>query len=102
VGLVLHFDRGSQYASEKYQKILSDQAITCSMSRRANCWDNAARESFFRSLKVECTYHEKYLTRDEARKSVFDYIEVFYNRERKHSSIGYQSPNQYEMNVCEI
>ena len=66
------------------------------MSRKGNCWDNAVAESFFHSLKTECVHHEKYLTRDEAKKSVFDYIEVFYNRQRKHSYLGYKSPEQYE------
>jgi putative transposase len=94
--VLLHSDRGSQYASERFQKLLRDNAIECSMSRKGDCWDNAAMESFFHTLKTECIHHEKYLTRDEAKKSVFDYIEVFYNRQRKHSYLGYLSPAQYE------
>lgn len=93
---LFHSDRGSQYASENLQKLLSDNHIECSMSRKGDCWDNAVMESFFHSLKTECVYHERYLSRDEAKKSVFDYIEVFYNRQRKHSYLGYRSPEQYE------
>lgn len=93
---LLHSDRGSQYASENFQQLLRENRIECSMSRKGDCWDNAAMESFFHSLKTECVYHEQYLTRDEARKSVFDYMEVFYNRQRKHSYLGYKSPEQYE------
>jgi putative transposase len=96
-GLLLHSDRGSQYAADNFQQLLRDNSIKCSMSRKGNCWDNSAMESFFHSLKTECVYHEKYLTRDDAKKSIFDYIEVFYNRQRKHSFLGYQSPEQYEM-----
>lgn len=94
--MLLHSDRGSQYASENFQQLLNDNHIECSMSRKGDCWDNAAMESFFHSLKTECVHHEKYLTRDEAKKSVFDYIEVFYNRQRKHSYLRYKSPEQYE------
>jgi transposase InsO family protein len=94
--VLLHSDRGSQYASDNFQQLLNDNHIECSMSRKGNCWDNAAMESFFHSLKTECVHHERYLTRDEAKKSVFDYIEVFYNRQRKHSYLGYKSPEQYE------
>lgn len=94
---LFHSDRGSQYASDSFQQLLRDNRITCSMSRKGNCWDNAAMESFFHTLKTECVYHEKYLTRDDAKKSIFDYIEVFYNRQRKHSFLGYQSPEQYEL-----
>lgn len=93
---LLHSDRGSQYASDNFQNLLNTNGIKCSMSRKGNCWDNAAMESFFHSLKTECIYHEKYLTRDEAKKSVFNYLEVFYNRQRKHSFLGYKSPEQYE------
>lgn len=94
--LLLHSDRGSQYASNNFQQLLRDHGILCSMSRKGDCWDNAAMESFFHTLKTECVYHERYKTRDEAKKSVFDYIEVFYNRRRKHSYLGYQSPERYE------
>jgi putative transposase len=95
-GLVAHSDRGSQYASEHYQRVLAGRGITCSMSRRANCWDNAPMESFFASLKKELTHDEDYATREEARASIFEYIEVFYNRVRRHSSLGYRSPDEYE------
>jgi putative transposase len=95
-GLVAHSDRGSQYASEPYRRLLSGHGITCSMSRRANCWDNAPMESFFASLKRERVHDEVYVTREEARSSLFEYIEVFYNRVRRHSSLGYRSPVEYE------
>lgn len=95
-GLLAHSDRGSQYASEHYQRLLGKHGITCSMSRRANCWDNAPMESFFASLKKELTHHEDYQTRAEARASIFEYIEAFYNPKRRHSSLGYVSPAEYE------
>ncbi len=99
-GLLLHSDRGNQYASYSVQKLLQQHGIQCSMSRKGNCWDNAAMESFFHTLKTECVHHECYQTRSEAKQSVFDYIEVFYNRQRKHSTLGYRSPEQYEMLAC--
>jgi putative transposase len=95
-GLLAHSDRGSQYASAHYQGLLARHGITCSMSRRANCWDNAPMESFFASLKKELTHHEDYQTRAEARASIFEYIETFYNPKRRHSSLGYVSPTEYE------
>lgn len=95
-GLLLHSDRGSQYASRNYQSLLKEHDIICSMSRKGNCWDNAAMESFFRSLKVESIYHETFKTREEAKSSIFDYIEIFYNRQRKHSTLNYLSPSEYE------
>jgi transposase InsO family protein len=95
-GLLSHSDRGSQYASEPYQRLLARHGITCSMSRRANCWDNAPRESFFASLKKELVHHEDYQTRAEARASLVEYIEMFYNTKRLHSSLGYVSPAEYE------
>jgi putative transposase len=94
--LLTHSDRGSQYASEHYQVLLSSHGITCSMSRRANCWDNAPMESFFASLKKELVHHEDYQTREEAKASIFEYIEVFYNRQRRHSTLGFKSPVEYE------
>ena len=94
--LVSHSDRGSQYASEHYRRLLSGHGITCSMSRRANCWDTAPRESFFASLKRELVHDEDYQTRAEARVSLFESIKVFDNRVRRHSSLGYQSPVDYE------
>jgi transposase InsO family protein len=95
-GLVAHSDRGSQYASEHHRGLLARHGIVCSMSRRANCWDNAPMESFFASLKKELTHGEIFATRAEARSSLFEYIEVFYNRIRRHSSLGYLSPAEYE------
>ena len=91
-----HSDRGSQYASQAFQDLLREHNITCSMSRKANCWDNAMMESFFATLKKERVYHESYATREAARQSVFDYIELFYNPRRRHSALGYLSPEQYE------
>jgi putative transposase len=96
VGLVAHSDRGSQYASEHYRGLLARHGIVCSMSRRANCWDNAPMESFFAGLKKELTRGEIFATREEARASIFEYIEVFFDRVRRHSSLGYQSPAEYE------
>ena len=95
-GLVAHSDRGSQYASEHYQRLLGTHGITCSMSGVGQCWDNAPMESFFASLKKELTHHEDYAPRAEARASRFEYIEVFYNRQRRHSTLGYVSPAEYE------
>ena len=95
-GLVAHSDRGSQYASAHYRGLLAGHGITCSMSRRANCRDNAPMESFFASLKKELTRGESFATREEARASIFEYIEVFFNRVRRHSSLGYMSPAEYE------
>jgi putative transposase len=94
--LVAHSDRGVQYASEHYQRLLRKHAVTCSMSRKGNCWDNAPMESFFATLKKELVHHEHYATRQEARQSLFEYIETFYNRVRRHSTLGYQSPSQFE------
>ena len=95
-GLVAHADRGSQYASAHYQRRLREERIECSMSRRGNCWDNAAMESFFASLKKELVHDEDYATWDEAKASIFEYIEAFYNRVRRHSSLGYVAPVEYE------
>jgi putative transposase len=94
--LVAHSDRGSQYASEHYQRRLKEERIECSMSRRGECWDNAPMESFFASLKKELVHHEDYATREQARASIFEYIEAFYNRVRRHSSLGYVAPAEYE------
>jgi putative transposase len=95
-GLLAHSDRGSQYASEHYQRLLAQHGITCSMSRRADCWDNAPMESFFASLKEELVHGADFATRAEARAALFEYIEVFYNGQRRHSSLGYVSPAEYE------
>jgi putative transposase len=95
-GLLAHSDRGSQYASEHYQLLLGEHGITCSMSGVGQCWDNAPVESFFASLKRELVHDESYTTRDEAKASIFEYVEAFYNRVRLHSSLGYLSPEQFE------
>jgi putative transposase len=95
-GLLAHSDRGSQYASEHYQLLLARHGITCSMSRRADCWDNAPMESFFASLKKELVHGADFATRAGARAAVVEYIEVFYNSRRRHSSLGYVSPQEYE------
>jgi transposase InsO family protein len=95
-GLLHHSDRGSQYASADYQKILKEQGITCSMSRKGNCFDNAVVESFFGRLKSEWVNHHRYLDRSEATQSLFYYIEIFYNRKRRHSSIDYVTPQDYD------
>ena len=94
-GLVHHTDRGSQYASGDYQKVLSDRRIVCSMSRRGNCYDNAVAESFFGLLKTEWVNHCRYRSRSEANCSLFYYIEIFYNRKRRHSSLDYKTPHEY-------
>lgn len=98
-GLLLHSDRGSQYASGAYQTLLKNHGIICSMSRKGNCWDNAPMESFFRSLKVESIYQQPFKTREEAKMTIFDYIEVFYNRQRRHSTLNYLSPVDYEISA---
>ena len=99
-GLVHHSDRGPQYTAFEYQSYLKEQAITCSMSRPGNCLDNAVAESFFHTLKTEWVYHYRYATRAEARTSIFEYIETFYNRTRRHSTLDYQSPEQYERSAA--
>lgn len=96
-GLLWHTDRGSQYASDNHRALLKQHGIQQSMSRKGNCWDNAVSESFFHTLKTELVNHEAYQTRAEAKQSLFEYIEVFYNRERLHSSNGYLSPVDYEL-----
>ena len=94
---VLHYsDQGSQYTSEQFQLLLMSNGVTCSMSRSGNCWDNAAMESFFSSLKTERVARKTYRTRDQARADVFDYIERFYNPTRRHSTLGYLSPMDFE------
>ena len=94
--LLHHSDRGVQYASGDYQRRLADAGITCSMSRKGNCWDNACVESFFGTLKKELVHHRHYATREEAKQDIFEYIEVFYNRQRRHSTLGYRSPAEFE------
>ncbi len=96
-GLIFHSDRGSQYASEMFQSQLKRHKMVQSMSRKGNCWDNACMESFFGSLKLEC-YDKLFKSRKQARLAIFEYIEGFYNRQRLHSTLGYLSPEQFELN----
>jgi len=95
-GLIHHSDRGSQYASADFQAALEAAGIVCSMSRRGNCYDNAAVESFFGTLKQELVRRQRFATREVARQAAFEYIEVWYNRQRRHSSLGYLSPAEFE------
>ncbi len=101
-GLIHHSDRGKQYASYEYRDLLKRYGIRSSMSRSGNCYDNAHIESFWGTMKRELVYGERYQTREDARLSIFEYIEVFYNRIRKHSALGYKSPEQYGKLVCAI
>lgn len=98
LGLMHHSDRGSQYASDDYQNKLKNAGIIVSMSRKGNCWDNAVMERFFGSLKSERTDHVNYLTKEEAKLDIIDYIEMFYNSQRLHSTLGYVTPLQFEKN----
>ena len=94
--LLFHSDRGSQYAAGETQKLLQEWEVVPSMSRKGNCWDNAPLESFFATLKKELVHREKYQNHQQAKASLFQYIEVFYNRRRRHSALGFLSPNDYE------
>ncbi len=98
-GILTHSGRGSQYASDHYQRLLEKHGIQCSMSGVGQCWDNAPMESFFASLKKELVHHEDYQTREEAKTSLFEYVEVFYNNKRIHSSLGYLTPSDYEQTL---
>ena len=98
-GLIWHTDQGSQYASESHRKIIKEHGIVQSMSRKGDCWDNAVSESFFRTLKRELALGKRFKTRQEARRAIFEYIEVYYNRQRHHSSNGYLTPEEYERQV---
>jgi putative transposase len=95
-GLIHHSDRGSQSASDEFQVLLTKHHMRCSMSRKGDCWDNAPVESFFGTLKQELVFHHRYRTRQQARQSLFDYIECFYNRQRRHSTLGYLSSARFE------
>ena len=97
--IILHSDRGSQYACHDFKNLLAKNNFIQSMSGKGNCYDNAVMESFFKTLKSDLVYWEKYLTRDEAKKSIFEYIEVYYNQKRMHSSIGYMSPAEFESSM---
>lgn len=99
---VIHSDRGVQYRGNEYQAALASRGLRCSMSRKGNCWDNAVMESFFSRLKVELIYAENYRTVETARAGIFEYIEMFYNRQRRHSANGYISPHVYEMKFQQI
>ena len=94
--VILHSDRGSQYCAFEYQKLLRENKLICSMSKRGDCYDNAAMESWNHSFKVEAIHGEKFKTRDDAKKHVFEYIEVYYNRKRLHSTLGFLSPESFE------
>jgi len=93
--LIFHSDRGSQYASHDFRRQLRKNGIRQSMSNKGNCYDNAIAESFFKTLKTELIYHKRYKTREEAKLDLFEYIEVFYNRERLHSALDYKTPIEY-------
>ena len=95
-GLIMHTDRGSQYGADSYRQLLRQHGVQPSMSRKGNCWDNAVAESFFHTLKTELIYLEDFDTHEQAQTAVFEYIEVFYNRQRCHSANGYLAPLAYE------
>lgn len=95
-GLIHHSDRGVQYASYAFQDLLRENGFIPSMSRKGNCYDNAPAESFFSTLKNELIHLRRFKTREEAKEAIFDYIEVFYNRQRRHSSLGYMTPWQFK------
>ena len=95
-GLIHHSDRGSQYASGEYQELLKRYDITPSMSRKGDCWDNAVGESFVHTLKVEKINRCRFRTREQAKQEIFEYVEMYYNRKRAHSSLGYMSPFEFE------
>ena len=99
-GLLHHSDRGSTYTSQSYQALLQQEGMVASMSRTADCYDNAAMESFFHSFKGECIEGESFQTRAQARRTTFEYIETFYNRRRRHSTLQYLSPFAYEQVRC--
>ena len=101
-GLTTHSDRGVQFAAEVYRDRLKAEGITPSMSRKGNCYDNAYVESFFHTLKTELVYRTEFATREEAKKAIFEYIEVWYNRERLHSSLGYKSPAEFERRALAV
>lgn len=94
--VIVHSDRGSQYCSDVYQQLIKDHSLKCSMSRKGDCWDNAVAESFFHTLKTELIYELNYKTKGETKQNIFEYLEVYYNRNRRHSSIGYQTPYEFE------
>jgi putative transposase len=99
-GVICHSDRGLQYCSNDYQIILKKYGLICSMSRKGNFWDNAVAESFFHTIKTELVYLEKYATRKQAKESIFHYIEVYYNRIRRHSALGFVAPEVFELQAA--
>lgn len=101
-GVLFHSDRGSQYCSNDFQKMLKYFKLICSMSRKGNCWDNAIAESFFHTLKTELVYTERYVTKEMAKQTIFQYIEVYYNRVRRHSSIGSIAPEVFENQMKKV
>ena len=96
-GVIVHTDRGSQYCSKKYQQLLKDNQLICSMSGKGCCYDNAVSETFFHTLKEECLFDFSFANREDAKQTIFEYIEIYYNRNRKHSTIGYNTPAQFEL-----
>jgi len=96
INVIVHSDQGSTYASGGYQQMLNDNLFRCSMSRKGECLDNAVAESFFGSLKNEHVYFEDYKTREQAKQSIFEYIEIFYNRKRRHAFLNYMTPVEFE------
>lgn len=101
-GLIWHTDRGSQYASDSHKNLLKEHGIVQSMSRKGDCWDNAVSESFFHSLKTELVYHETFKTKAQANEMIFEYIEIFYNRQRLHSYNNYMSPVEFEEKMLRL
>src|SRR5437016_5802676 len=100
--LIVHSDRGAQFASAAYRQVLSSHRLVASMSRKGNCYDNAFIESFWSTLKYELVYHQRFTTHAQARTAIFDYIETFYNRTRLHSSLAYHSPISFEFKLKQI
>lgn len=98
-GLIFHSDRGSQYASDEFREVLKRNKVVQSMSRKGDCWDNAVAESFFKTIKTELIYHYNFKRREEAELRIFEYIEMFYNKNRLHSSINYMSPAEFESKI---
>ncbi len=95
-GLICHSDRGSQYAGNDFKSLLARHEFVGSMSKKGDCWNNAVAESFFHTLKVELIHRMKFKTREEAKRKIFEYVEIYYNRQRSHSALGYLSPFEYE------
>jgi len=102
LGLIHHSDQGSQYASGEFQRMMSENGITCSMNRLGDCYDNAVVESFFKTLKIELVKEGRFINRDHGRSKLFEYIEVFYNRQRLHSTLGYKSPVDFERQMFDL